>query len=91
MADFEKHLEAETNGSPSSQMEGDMDREEGLQRVRTANPLSISPELFEKLYLTPKTEVSNNLRTTFANPTPMYDDRPETRRPELASRMRLQK
>jgi len=34
--------------------------------------LSISPELFEKLYLSPKNAVKGGLRNTFANPTPLY-------------------
>lgn len=32
----------------------------------------ISPELFEKLYLNPKTPVAGNLRSIIGNPTPMY-------------------
>ena len=43
-------------------------REEALQRVRTAGNLSISPELFEKLYLTPKTPTKGNLRQIIGNP-----------------------
>lgn len=45
---------------------------EMLNRIRTAGAVSISPELFEKLYLQPKNEVSGQLRRTFGNPTPMY-------------------
>lgn len=74
MADYEKDLAAETDGKTTYQMEEDIEREEGLRRIRTANTLSISPELFEKIYLSPKNQVSNNLRTTFGNPTPVYDD-----------------
>lgn len=33
--------------------------------------ISISPELFEKMYLSPQTSVQGNLRKTFGNPTPM--------------------
>jgi len=42
-----------------------------LRRLRTAGSLSISPELFEKIYLSPKNQVSNNIRSTFGNPTPL--------------------
>ncbi|RMD44087.1 hypothetical protein DV735_g944, partial [Chaetothyriales sp. CBS 134920] len=47
------------------------DEEAGLSRLRTAGSLTISPELFEKIYLSPKNQVSNNLRSTLANPTPL--------------------
>lgn len=43
-----------------------------LQEARTNGAVSISAELFEKLYLAPKTDVSGQLRRTFGNPTPMY-------------------
>ncbi|KAH7346730.1 hypothetical protein BKA65DRAFT_551627 [Rhexocercosporidium sp. MPI-PUGE-AT-0058] len=33
--------------------------------------LSISPELFEKLYLSPENNVHGDLRNTFGNPTPL--------------------
>jgi hypothetical protein len=42
-----------------------------LDRVRSAGLLTISPEMFEKLYLNPKTDVKGDLRGTFANPTPL--------------------
>jgi hypothetical protein len=42
-----------------------------LNRIRTAGSISISPELFEKLYLSPENKVSGELRKTFGNPTPM--------------------
>lgn len=35
------------------------------------NTLTLSPEAFERLYLGPKTAVTGDLRTTFANPTPI--------------------
>lgn len=35
------------------------------------NTMTLSPEAFEKLYLGPKTAVTGDLRTTFANPTPI--------------------
>lgn len=48
-----------------------MSREDALRRVRTAGSISISPELFEKLYLSPENKVKGDLRKTFGNPTPM--------------------
>lgn len=38
---------------------------------RTNTYLSISPELFEKLYLSPKAQTYGELRRTFGNPTPV--------------------
>ncbi|EXJ56432.1 hypothetical protein A1O7_06775 [Cladophialophora yegresii CBS 114405] len=47
------------------------DEDSALRRIRTAGSISITPELFEKIYLTPKNRVSNNIRSTFGNPTPL--------------------
>ena len=49
----------------------DVDSETALRRIRTAGSISISPELFEKLYLSPQNKVAGELRKTFGNPTPM--------------------
>ncbi|KAJ8098868.1 GPR1/FUN34/yaaH family-domain-containing protein [Lipomyces tetrasporus] len=46
-------------------------RHEALSRIRTAQSITMSPELFEKLYLSPEKAVKGNLRQTFANPTPL--------------------
>ena len=43
-----------------------------LEKIRTAGSISISPELFEKIYLSPKNTVKGDIRQTFGNPTPMY-------------------
>ena len=40
-------------------------------KIRTAGSISISPEQFEKLFLSPQNKVSGQLRTTLANPTPL--------------------
>ncbi len=45
--------------------------DDALRRIRTAGSVSMSPELFEKLYLSPENRVSGDLRKTFGNPTPM--------------------
>ena len=42
-----------------------------LNTLKTANSVTISPELFEKLYLSPENAVRGDLRKTFGNPTPM--------------------
>ncbi|KAF3345543.1 Calnexin-like protein [Verticillium dahliae VDG2] len=46
-------------------------RDEALRRMRTAGSISMSPELFEKLYLSPQNVVKGDLRKTFGNPTPI--------------------
>jgi uncharacterized protein len=48
-----------------------MSRDDALKRLKTAGSISISPELFEKLYLSPQNQVKGELRKTFGNPTPM--------------------
>jgi hypothetical protein len=40
--------------------------------LRKLESISISPELFEKLYLSPQNAVKGDLRKTFGNPTPVY-------------------
>ena len=40
--------------------------------LRKLESISISPELFEKLYLSPENAVKGDLRKTFGNPTPVY-------------------
>ena len=49
----------------------DHDEESALRRIRTAGSISMTPELFEKIYLSPKNQVSNNIRSTVGNPTPL--------------------
>lgn len=50
---------------------GDEDRMDTLNRFRSATSISMSPELFEKLYLSPQNKIKGELRKTFGNPTPM--------------------
>jgi len=61
------------NTSPTSpyQMGRDIPSDEALNQIRTANSLTISPELFEKIYLNPSNNVKGDLRQTFGNPTPL--------------------
>jgi hypothetical protein len=44
-----------------------------LNRLRSTASVTIDPELFEKLYLSPPNKVRGDLRKTFGNPTPMSD------------------
>lgn len=53
-----------------------MDSNTALHQIRTAGSISISPELFEKLYLSPQNKVKGELRKTFGNPTPLYGPSP---------------
>ncbi|KFY32508.1 hypothetical protein V493_00129 [Pseudogymnoascus sp. VKM F-4281 (FW-2241)] len=48
-----------------------VDTDANLEQIRTANSISISPELFEKIYLSPQNAVRGDLRKTFGNPTPV--------------------
>lgn len=59
-------------GSDHTHLDKDMPPGDALNRMRTAGSISISPELFEKLYLSPQNNVKGDLRKTFGNPTPMY-------------------
>lgn len=54
---------------------------DALQRIRTAGSISIPPELFEKLYLSPENRVKGDLRKTFGNPTPLCVSRNAFRLP----------
>lgn len=62
-----QQFDMENNGSGNKLNR--IETEEQLRSVLTN--ASISPELFEKLYLSPKNEVAGDLRKTFGNPTPM--------------------
>jgi len=52
-------------------LDGNEDSDTALRKIRTAGSISISPELFEKLYLSPPNKVKGELRKTFGNPTPL--------------------
>jgi uncharacterized protein YcbK (DUF882 family) len=65
----EKHNGMNGNYDPEAQ------RMDALKQFRSAASVQMSPELFEKLYLSPMNEVKGNLRQTFGNPTPMYAHR----------------
>ncbi|KAK3701885.1 hypothetical protein LTR37_015196 [Vermiconidia calcicola] len=46
------------------------DPDDALRKIRTTGSISISPELFEKIYLSPQNKVAGDLRKTVGNPTP---------------------
>ena len=48
------------------------DPDTALKKIQTSGSISISPELFEKIYLGPQNKVAGDLRKTFGNPTPVY-------------------
>ncbi|KAL9131549.1 MAG: hypothetical protein Q9217_000563 [Psora testacea] len=49
----------------------DPSSDEALDKIRTANSVTLTPELFEKIYLNPQNSVKGDLRQTFGNPTPL--------------------
>lgn len=62
------------DGQYSSTLEGGNPQPgdaEALRRFRSAASITMTPELFEKLYLSPQGRVKGDLRQTFGNPTPM--------------------
>jgi hypothetical protein len=52
-------------------LNSNMDTNDALKQIKTAGSISISPELFEKIYLSPQNRVKGELRKTFGNPTPL--------------------
>ncbi|CZT04240.1 related to Y.lipolytica GPR1 protein and Fun34p [Rhynchosporium graminicola] len=62
-------MHTDNGESSSSSFNGNVHHNEAdLKRTES---LSISPELFEKLFLSPQTSVAGDLRSTFGNPTPL--------------------
>ncbi|KAL1979774.1 hypothetical protein VTN96DRAFT_5202 [Rasamsonia emersonii] len=72
MADIEKAA-GQDNGQNTAKYDlpADTNRDEALERIRATGSLSISPELFEKIYLSPKNTVKGDLRSILGNPTPL--------------------
>jgi hypothetical protein len=52
-------------------LDSNHDADDALRKIRTTGSLSISPELFEKIYLSPQNKVAGELRKTVGNPTPL--------------------
>ena len=64
-------IETQGDGIPVPQIDSTESTDTALQKIRTAGSVSIPPELFEKLYLSPQNVVKGDLRKTFGNPTPL--------------------
>lgn len=65
---------AASNGTGAYTKERDVERgidHNEVQRNGLTNTVTLSSEMFENLYLSPKNQVSGDLRKTFANPTPI--------------------
>ncbi|KAK3171241.1 hypothetical protein OEA41_003325 [Lepraria neglecta] len=70
---------ASQNGSGNGMMNGggtpllgkDLDHETAMRQIQRAGSIALTPELFEKIYLTPQNTVKGDLRKTFGNPTPL--------------------
>ncbi|KAI0521648.1 GPR1/FUN34/YaaH-class plasma membrane protein [Xylaria bambusicola] len=59
----------DTNGSKHEHLHENISPDLAMNKIKTAGSISISPALFEKLYLSPQNNVKGNLRQTFGNPT----------------------
>jgi len=70
--DVENHAGGEPVNGNLTEKHNPLDLGAELSKIRTAGGFSMTPDFFEKIYLQPKNRVSNNLRSTFANPTPLY-------------------
>jgi len=64
------HYQAGQGISPARTADAHIDNEEKL-RYELARTVTLTPELYEKLFISPKTPVAGNLRATFGNPTPI--------------------
>ena len=64
-------IEIQGDAIPVPQIDSTESTDTALQKIRTARSVSIPPELFEKLYLSPQNVVKGDLRKTFGNPTPL--------------------
>jgi hypothetical protein len=62
-------MERGSHGSDNNRLQV-IESEDHFRNVLT-NTMTLSPELFEKLYLNPKRDVPGDLRKRFANPTPL--------------------
>ncbi|KAI0490173.1 GPR1/FUN34/YaaH-class plasma membrane protein [Xylaria cf. heliscus] len=56
-------------GTKHEHLHESMSPELAMNKIKTAGSISISPALFEKLYLSPQNQVKGDLRQRFGNPT----------------------
>lgn len=68
---MDNNSNSNSNNSTRYDLKAEDSREDAIRKIKTAGSLSISPELFEKIYLSPKSRVHGDLRSTVGNPTPM--------------------
>ncbi|KAI0206233.1 GPR1/FUN34/YaaH-class plasma membrane protein [Astrocystis sublimbata] len=59
----------DSNGTTHEHLHDGMSPDMAMNKIRTAGSISISPALFEKLYLSPQNTVKGDLRQKFGNPT----------------------
>ncbi|KAI1358089.1 GPR1/FUN34/YaaH-class plasma membrane protein [Xylaria arbuscula] len=59
----------DSKGSNHEHLHDSTSPELAMHKMKTAGSISISPALFEKLYLSPQNKVKGSLRQTFGNPT----------------------
>lgn len=64
------HYVSNQNTSPTRTPSTHYDSEEKL-RYELAKTVTLTPELYERLFISPKTPVAGSLRNTFGNPTPI--------------------
>ncbi|KAL9087133.1 MAG: hypothetical protein Q9165_006784 [Trypethelium subeluteriae] len=67
MSSFPAHHKSPSNEEIEVEKNGGLN----LSKAQTSSAMTISPELFEKLYLSPKTPHSGDALNRFANPTAM--------------------
>lgn len=82
------------NGSTMKDMErgsynGDNASHEEKLRNALTNTMTLSPELFEKIYLSPKGDTKGDLRKTFANPVRVRKIRDGTSLAETVGRLTI--
>lgn len=60
------------NGTGGTQLlDASVNSEAALRHIQRTASITITPELFEKIYLSPQNNVKGDLRKTFGNPTPL--------------------
>jgi len=59
------------NGTSLNARSHEYENEPTLEKIRSAGLLTLSPEIFEKLYLQPQVPVKGELRSIVGNPTPL--------------------
>ena len=59
------------NNGGTPLLDQSMTSDAALKRIQRSGSIAITPELFEKIYLTPQNAVKGDLRKTFGNPTPL--------------------